>query len=154
MLWQTDKEMLMLLFCLVQVWEEDVQLVIPLGLQTVHSIVCKDLIKLRVLRPAVNELMKISYDLGGGGLQTSQFLFFNGNLVNNWLLCGDWDGDWDGGGEDCLNICDIKVISTQDRLITQPWAQRVKSWLDDKPDLRLCEVSAVCMAPCSCRRGS
>jgi len=86
MLWQTDKEML-LLCCSVQVWEKDVQLVIPLGLQTVHSIVCKDLIKLGVLGPAVHELVKISYDLsGGGGLQTSQFLFFNGNLVNDWLL--------------------------------------------------------------------
>ena len=148
MLWQTDKEMLMLC-CLVQVWEEDVQLVIPLGLQTVHSIVCKDLIQLRVLRPAVNELMKISYDLGGGGLQTSQFLFFNGNLVNNWLLCGDWDGDWDGGGEDCLNIV-IKVTSTQDRVITQPCTQGVKSVLDDNPGLGLGEVTAVRVGPCSC----
>jgi len=59
-------------------------LVIPLCLQTVHSIVCEDLFHLGILRSAVDEIMEVGYDLGG--LQTSQFLFFNGNLVSDWLL--------------------------------------------------------------------
>ena len=57
------------------------------------------------------------------------------------------------GGEDCLNIV-IKVTSTQDSVITQPWTQGVKSGVDDNPGARLCVVSSVVMGPCSCRGGS
>ena len=129
-------------------------MVIPLGLQTVHSIVCEDLIQLWVLRSTVDEIMEVGYDLGG--VQTSQFLFFNGNLVFDWFWCDVGDGG--GGredlcGEDCLNIV-AKVTSTQDRVTTQPWTQGVKSGVDDNPGRRLCEASPVVMAPCSCSRGS
>ena len=90
-------------------------------------------------------------------LQTSQFLFFNGNVVFDWLCCGNDRDSKEGGrrgreegvGEDCLNIV-IKVTSTQDRVITQPCTQGVKSVLDDNPGLGLGEVTAVRVGPCSC----
>ena len=82
-LWQTDKRDVDVKCCSVQVWKEDVELVVPLGLQTVHSIVCEDLVHLGILGPAIDEIVEVCYDLGG--LQTSQLLFFNGNLVSDWF---------------------------------------------------------------------